>query len=126
MTDLSANVQNPALVGVAPVYTAVTAADFFVAQPNARYVLHYKNGATLTGAGSFKVSDPTTPIPTGSGAAAGFADALIQNAGMAATTELVAQIAQSNRFRDSNGRINLAHTGTLTTVSVAVFGPFPA
>lgn len=124
MTDFSAQVQKPGQAGIAPTYNAVTAADFFVAARNARYMLHYKNGATPTGAGSFKVADATTPIPPGSGAAAGFADVVVQNAGMGATTELVSWIDNSDRHRDANGRINLAHTGTLTTVQVAIFGPF--
>jgi len=126
MADLSAAVQNPGLAGVAPTYSAVAAADFFVAAPRSRYVLHYKNGATPTGAASFKVTDPNTPVPAASGQAAGFADAVVQSAGMGATTELVSQVPNSDRHRDSNGRINLTHGGTLTTVTVAILGPFPA
>lgn len=126
MTDMTSAVQQPSFAGVAPTYTACTATDKFAAQPNARYFLHYKNGATPTGVASFKVTDQTTPIPAGSGASAGFADAVVQSAGMGATTELVAVIANSNRFRDSLGFINLTHGGTLTTTSVAIFGPYPA
>lgn len=124
MTDMTSAVQKPALAGVAPTYTAVTAADFFTAQPGARYMLHYKNGATLTGAGAFKVTDPTTATPSGSSPGAGFADAVVQAVGMAATTELISWIDNSTRFRDANGRINLTHIGTLTTVTVGIFGPF--
>lgn len=126
MADLSAAVQNPGLAGVAPTYSAVAAADYFLAAPNSRYVLHYKNGATPTGVASFKVTDPNTPIPTASGQAVGFADAVVQSVGMGGTTELVSTITNSNRHRDSNGRINLTHGGTLTTVTVAILGPFPA
>lgn len=126
MADLTSSVQNPGVVGAAPTYVAVSAADYFVAQPNARYILHYKNGATPTGVASFKVTDPTTPAPQGSAAAGGFADVVVQSAGMGATSELVAQIPQSTRHRDTNGRINLVHGGTLTTVTVAILGPFPA
>lgn len=124
MTDMTAAVQKPGLAGIAPTYTAATATDKFTAAPNSRYMLHYKNGATPTGAGAFKLGDPTTPIPTASGLAAGFADAVIQNAGMGATTELISWIDNSSRFRDATNFINLAHTGTLTTVTVAIFGPF--
>jgi hypothetical protein len=124
MTDMTAFVQKPALVGVAPTYTQVTAADFFTAQPNARYMLHYKCGVTPTGAGAFKVTDPSTQVPVGSTAVAGFADAQVQGAGMTATTELIAWIDNSSRFRDANGRVNLTATGTLTTVTVGIFGPF--
>lgn len=116
----------PGLTGASPVYTAVSASDYFDALPGQRYILHYKNGATLTGAGTFKVADSTTPIPAGSGLTAGFADLVVQNAGMAATTELISQLDQSSRFRAANGRITLSHTGTLTTVALLVMGPFPA
>jgi hypothetical protein len=126
MTDMTAAVQRPGLAGVAPTYTAVTAADFFTAQPGSAYKLHYKCGATPTGAGSFKATDPSTPIPPGSAAVAGYADAIVQNAGMTATTELISIIPNSNRFRDAQGRINLVHTGTLTTVTLAISGPYPA
>jgi len=127
MTDMTAAVQNPGVTGVAPTYTACTATDKFTAVPNARYVLHYKNGATTSGGSlPFKVTDPTTPIPVGSGLSAGFADAIVAATGMLATTELVSVIANSNRHRDANGAINMTHGGTLTTVSVAIFGPFPA
>ena len=126
MADQTANVQRPGLTGVAPTYSAVNATDFFTAVPNSSYILHYKCGATPTGAGSFKITDPTTQIPTGSGAAAGFADAVIQNAGMLANAEVKMRISSSDRFRDSNGRVNLVHTGTLTTVTLNILGPFPA
>jgi hypothetical protein len=123
MTDMTAAVQKPALTGVAPTYTAVTATDKFAAAPNAKYELHYKNAATPTGAGTFKVVDQTTLAPPASSPAAGFADAVIQNAGMGATTELMALIDNSSRFRDALGFINLTHTGTLTTVTVSIRGP---
>lgn len=126
MTDMSAAVQSPGLAGVAPTYTQATAADKFLAQPNARYELHYKCGATPTGAGSFKVTDQTTPTPAGASPGAGFADAVVQDAGMTATTELISVIANSNRFRDAQGFINMVHTGTLTTVTVGIRGPYPA
>lgn len=128
MADLTATaVQLPGPAGVAPTYVAVSAGDFFVAQPNARYELHYKNGGTATASGAFTVTDPTTPIPPGSGAVAGFADQVVKAAGsMLANTELKAMISNSSRFRDSNGRINLVHGGTLTTVTVNIIGPLPA
>jgi hypothetical protein len=123
MTDMTSAVQKPGLSAVAPTYTAVTATDKFIAAPNAKYELHYKNGATPTGAGTFKITDQTTPTPSGSSPGAGFADAIVQNAGMGATTELICLIDNSSRFRDALGFINLAHTGTLTTVSVRILGP---
>jgi hypothetical protein len=127
MTDFTANVQKPDLAGAVPTYNNCTAADFFVAAPNASYILHYKNGATAQTTGPNKVTDPTTPIPANSTATAGFADATDGlGAGLPASTERVRVINNSNRFRDANGRINLAHAGTLTTVQVAILGPFPA
>lgn len=127
MADLTSSVQQLGNAGAAPTYATVGAADFFTAVPNARYELHYKNGATPTASGAFTVTDPTTPIPAGSGAVAGFADQVVKAAGsMLANTELKAIIANSNRFRDANGRINLVHGGTLTTVTVNILGPFPA
>lgn len=116
---MSAAVQLPGLAGVAPTYTQSTAADFFTAQPNSRYMLHYKNGATPTGI--VKVLDPTTPVPAGSTAVAGFADLQV-SASLGATTERVVWIDNSSRFRDANGRIQMTN-GTPTTLSVAIFGP---
>jgi len=127
MADLTAQVQSLTQTGVAPNYVAVSAGDFFTAQPNARYELHYKNGATPTASGAFTVTDQTTPAPTGATPGAGFADQVVKAAGsMLASTELKAIIVNSTRFRDSNGRINLVHGGTLTTVTVNIVGPMPA
>ena len=127
MADLTAQIQNPGLTGVAPNYVAVSATDFFTAVPNARYELHYKNGGTPTASGAFTITDATTVAPPGSTPAAGFADAVVKAAGsMLASTELKAIIPQSTRFRDANGRINLVHGGTLTTVTVNIIGPLPA
>lgn len=126
MTDFTSLVQATGVAAAAPTYTAITATDFFTAQPSSRYILHYKNGATPTGASAFKVTDPTTPIPAGSGLAAGFADVSLKTADFGASSELVAQIPNTNRHRDTNGRVNLTHAGTLTTVTLAIFGPFPA
>lgn len=127
MADLTANVQTPGLTGVAPTYVAVSASDFFAAVPNARYELHYKNGATATATGAITVTDPTTPIPVGSASVAGFADGVVKASGsMLANTELKCIIPNSTRFMASNGRITLVHGGTLTTLSVNILGPFPA
>ena len=127
MADQTANIQKPGLTGVAPTYTAANATDFFTAQPNSRYELHYKNGATTTGGAlPFKITDPTTVAPPGATPAAGFADVIVAATGMLGTTELKCVIGNSDRFRDSNGRINLVHGGTLTTVTLNILGPFPA
>lgn len=126
MSDLSAGVQKPDLAGVAPNYQAVTATDFFTASPNASYILHYKNGATAQTTGPNKITDQATIAPAGTTQSAGWADASDGlSGGMTATSERTRIINNSNRFRDSNGRINLAHPGTLTTVTVQIIGPLP-
>lgn len=110
----------------APVYQAVSAADKFPGVPGSRYVLHYKNGATpqASGATPNKLNDPTTPIPGGSSAVAGFADVATSGAtGMGATSEATVYIPNSSRHIDSQGFINLTHAGTVTTVTVDIYGP---
>ena len=116
-------VQKPGLTGVAPTYNVCTATDKFPAAPGARYMLHYKNGATAqaTGGSPNKVTDPSTPIPSGSAATAGFADVVtLATPGMTANTEYVSIIDNATRFIDGTGFINLVHPGTLTTVTVAI------
>jgi len=120
------NAQKPALAGIAPTYNVCTATDKFAAVPGSKYMLHYKNGATAqaTGGANNTVTDSTTPIPAGSGAVAGFANAItIPTPGMLSTTESVVLIDNSTRFMDAQGFINLNHPGTLTTVTVAILGP---
>lgn len=126
MTDFTAQVQRPGLLGVAPTYNACTATDKFAALPNSKYMLHYKNGATPQATGGLpnKVTDQTTPTPAAASPGAGFADAVTQvTPGMGATSEFVSIIDTSTRFRDNLGFINLVHPGTLTTVTVAIIGP---
>ncbi len=122
MGDLTGNIQLPGVAGVSPNYAVVSAADSFTALPGTAYMLHYKTGATTTGGSlPFKIGDPTTPIPAGSTAVAGFADVVTAPTGLLANGERVVIIDNSNRFRDSTGKINLTHQGTLTTVTVAIF-----
>lgn len=124
MTTFTA--QAVALAPVAPVYNVCTATDKFAAVPGAKYMLHYKNGATAQASGSSpnKVTDTTTPVPGGASPAAGFADLLTSaGAGMLANTEACVVIANSSRFIDGTGFINLVHPGTLTTMTVAIIGP---
>lgn len=127
MADLTAGITKPGLLGVAPNYQAVSAADKFTAQSGARYMLHYKNGATPQATGGLpnKVTNPTAVAPSGSSPTAGWADAVSQaTPGMGATTENVVWIDNSTIFKDGTGFINLVHPGTLTTVTVAIMGPF--
>jgi hypothetical protein len=120
MADLTTNIVAPSLVATTPSYNAVSAADFFTAQPGSKYRIHYKNGAT-PGTGLLKVTDPTSVAPAGSSPAGGWSDVPVVT-NMAATTEK-SVIVNSDRFRDANGRINLANAGTITTITVAIEGP---
>lgn len=126
MADLTAQVRKPALAGQAPNYVAVSASDTFTAAPDASYVIHYKNGATSSGAAIFAAKDQATPAPTGAALAAGWADAQLFASTLAASGEWIARIDNTNRFRDSTGKITLTHSGTLTTVTAAILGPYPA
>ena len=126
MADLTASVTKPGLLGSAPTYVAVSAADKFAAQSGAKYMLHYKNGATpqATGGSPNKVTNPTAVAPPGSSPAAGWADLVTQaSPGMLATTEFVSIIDNSTTYKDGTGFINLVHPGTLTTMTVAIMGP---
>lgn len=127
MADLTSSITKPGLLGSAPTYVAISAADKFTAQPGSRYMLHYKNGATpqATGGSPNKVTNPTAVPPSGSSPAAGWADVVSQaSPGMLATTELVVWIENSTPLRDATGFINLVHPGTVTTMTVAIMGPF--
>lgn len=116
----------PSLVGGAPNYQAVSASDKFAANPNAKYILHYKNGATSQASGNNKVVDQVSAnaAPSGASLAAGWADAVVTGGTfMGATSESTVYIDNSTRFRDSTGFINLSHGGTLTTMTVDIIGP---
>lgn len=127
MADLTSFITKPGRLGVAPNYQAVTASDKFTAVPGAKYMLHYKNGGTAqaTGGSPNKVTNPTAVAPAGSSPAAGWSDMITQaSPGMLATTENVVWIDNSTEFRDALGFINLVHPGTLTTMTLAIMGPF--
>jgi hypothetical protein len=129
MTDMTSAVQKPGYLGVLPTYTPCTAADKFTAAPNSRYMLHYKNGATAQASGSSpnritNVANTANP-PPGAAAPANWADAVTSaGTGLGATTEGVVWIDNTTPFRDSSGFVNMVHPGTLTTLTVAIFGPF--
>lgn len=124
MADLTASVKVPTLAGQNLAFDPVSADDFFVAAPNASYILIYFNNTTPSD-GALTIVDPTTPIPQGSAVAAGFANAVIDPNGLGATVTQVSVIPNSNRFRNADGEIHLLHAGTITDLSVAIFGPFP-
>lgn len=120
---MTAFIQKPGITAVAPTYTQCTATDKFTAAPTGKYMLHYKNGATLTGA--LKAVDQTSAnsvAPPGAVLAGGWADAQLA-ASIAASGEGVVWIDTASRFRDGAGAINLTHV-TPTTLTLAIFGPF--
>jgi len=123
MTDMTAAVQKPGLIGIAPTYTTCTAADKFLANSGGRYMLHYKNGVTPTGA--LKITDQTSAAqqPAGAVLSAGWADAATVPTSIAASGESVVWMDTPARFKDGSGFVNLVHV-TPTTLTVAIFGPF--
>lgn len=131
MTDMTSAIQRPtAGAPVTPVYTQCTAADKFKATAGTRYMLHYKNGATPTGATASYVSEKAASAPPGAVPPAPAAPAtkwsdlqVILPAGLTASTERVIVIDNISRYIDSLGFVNLLHGGTLTTLSVCIIGP---
>ena len=117
---------------VTPTFNATTAADKFAASGGS-YVLIYQNGAT-PGTATLWVLDGNNPgamtpvgaqapaVPTG---ATKWSDALIVT-NMAATSFKVIALDNINiqNFIDSTGFVNLKHNGTITTITVAILGPF--
>lgn len=110
---------------ITPTFTACTAADKFAAN-GGRYVLYYKSGAS--GAVSTIYALNAAAAPSGTVPAAGtggtnWADLRLSN-GIGATTDAVCTIPDVSAYIDATGFVNLKHNGTLTTVTVAVIGPF--
>lgn len=126
MTDMTSAVQKPGLAGVTPTYTQCTASDKFLAQRGARYMLHYKNGATPTT--QLYINEQVATVPPGAVAPSvptggtKWSDVQVSPA-LGATTERVVWIDPSSNYIDATGFINLVHN-TPTTLSVAIFGPF--
>lgn len=126
MTDMTSFVQKPTVAGVAPTYTQCTAADKFTAVPNAKYMLHYKNGATPTT--QLYINEQVAVLPAGAvtptppTGATKWSDVQV-SAALGASGERVCWIDNSSNYRDANGFINMQHS-TPTTLSVAIFGPF--
>ena len=132
----------PGVVSAAPTFTAVTAADKFLAGGpggSGGWRIHYRNGATV-GTGSLFVQNfsavtapvgftgavppgaATPAIPTG---AVHWDDDLVVT-NMAATSDRVLFIPGSliAQFVDASGFVNLVHNGTITTITVSVEGPY--
>jgi hypothetical protein len=118
---------------ITPTQTLVTAADKFLAQPGCTYLIHYENGATA-GTATLWVLDGNNPgavvppgaqapaVPTG---ATKWSDALISaSLGANAERDIVLDKSIVQNFMDSSGYVNLKHNGTITTITVAIYGPF--
>ena len=117
-------------VPITPTYTAVTAADKFAANPGTTYLISYVNGATA-GTLTLWVLEQAAVPPTGAQApavptgATKWSDAQISAAlGANASRIIVLDKSIIGNFIDSTGFVNLKHNGTLTTITVAIFGPF--
>lgn len=118
---------------ITPTQTAVTAADKFLANTGCSYLIHYENGAT-PGTATLWVLDGNNPgavVPTGAQTpaiptgATKWSDAQISaTLGANAKRDIVIDKSIIDRFIDSTGFVNLKHNGTLTTITVAVYGPF--
>lgn len=111
---------------VAPAYTAVNAADKFTAVAGKRYMLHYKNGATASGTvfiNEQKAGLPRAAAATAPAGATKWSDAKLATA-VGSNAELVVWIDDVTPYLDSTQSVNLQHAGTLTTLTLAIFGPF--
>jgi hypothetical protein len=117
---------------VTPTFNATTAADKFSASGGS-YILIYQNAGTI-GTGTLWVLDGNNPgavVPTGAQApaiptgATKWSDALIVS-NMPTSSFRVIAIDNINiqNFIDSTGFVNLKHNGTITTITVAILGPF--
>jgi len=120
----------PGVTSVAPVFTAVTAADKFLSSGGGGWRIHYRNGAS-PGTAALYVQNFTVAVPPGaatpslpSGAVHWSDDLVITS--MGATTDRVIYIPgiYISQFTDSTGFVNLVHNGTITTITVSVEGPF--
>ena len=118
-------VQPLALLSVADTYAACSASDTFAAQQGQKFLLRYVNGGTAT-TGAIYVrnqnlvapSDTVPGIPTGG--ATPF-DALVIASTFPASTTRICKFLVDNYL--SGGLVTLLHAGTLTTLTVGVFGP---
>jgi hypothetical protein len=117
-------------VPAAPSYTAVTAADKFAANPSGTYLLHYKNGATVGTAAFYVVNQVVTlppsvatpALPTG---ATHWDDLpIVTSLGANAERDVFLDASIIAQYIDGTGFVNLVHNGTLTTITIALYGPF--
>ena len=120
-------VQPLAMLAVTDTYAAVSASDTFAASTGQSYVLRYVNGGTATTAACYVKNQqlvvPTNAVPVIPATPAVTAlDGLIIATTFPATTSRMVLINPVDNYL-SGGLVTLLHGGTLTTLTVGVFGP---
>jgi hypothetical protein len=115
---------------VTPNFQAVSASDTFAAVQGAgqAWMLYYTNGGTAT-TGAIYVSEKAAVAPAGSlplvnsAPSTKWSDLQVIATTFPATTSRVIYIDNVDNYV-AGGVVNLLHGGTLTTLTVAIFGPF--
>lgn len=103
----------------APTTNAIAAAaDEFVAQPNAVYMLRFTNGSATPG--NIVVDDPTSPDP---GNATAFNPDV--TVALPATPASRTLFLDARRFRASDGKIKWTYSANMTNAAsvVEIYGP---
>jgi hypothetical protein len=109
-------------------FTACTAADKFSCPTGSgSYMIYYRNGGT-TGvttlwALSTSAAAPAGVVPGVPTGATNWEDLPLAST-VATSTDRVCFIDDISPYVDATNFVNLKHNGTLTTLTVAVFGPF--
>jgi hypothetical protein len=111
---------------ITPTGNATSAADKFAAT-GGRWILYYKGGAS-TAVTTIYALNANTAAPTGTVPAAGTGgtnpfDLRLSN-GISGTIDAVCVIDNAATYTDATGFVNLKHNGTLTGLTVSIFGPF--
>lgn len=110
---------------VAPNYNTCTATDKFLAVPGKSYLLHYKNGGTASGTvfiNEQRAATPRASTPAAPAGATKYSDAKLATA-IGTTSELVVLLEDAGPYLDASQFVNLQHSGTVTTLTLAIFGP---
>ena len=109
-----------------PTGNATSAADKFAATAG-RWVLYYKGGAS-TAVTTIYALNTNTQATAGQQPAAGTGgtnpfDLRLSN-GISGTIDAVCVVDNAATYADASGFVNLKHNGTLTGLTVSIFGPF--
>jgi hypothetical protein len=121
--------QNQSAIGsVTATFTQCTTADkFLVPTGSGSYMIYYRNGGTsgvtTLWALSTSAAAPAGVVPGVPTGATNWED-LPLAATVATSTDRVCFIDDISPYVDATQFVNLKHNGTLTTLTVAVFGPF--